>query len=132
MKKRYIISLIHVVVSVISFTSCEDKLDIQQHSVSAIDSYYQTDSEAEEGIVACYGAFRSIHSGFLGTLQQTENNLSDDIWPGGGNHYDGSGWQLGDYTFDAANGTITSLILIFIRSYTVQMWSLKMLQEKVP
>lgn len=113
MKNKYLISLVLVVVSVLSFTSCEDRLDIEQHSVSAIDSYYQTDSEAEEGIVSCYAAFRSVHSGFLGTLQQTENNLSDDIWPGGGNHYDGSGWQLGDYTFDAANGTITGLYSTF-------------------
>lgn len=109
MKNKYLISIILVVLSVVIFSSCEDRLNIQQHSVSSIDSYYQTDSEAEEGIVSCYTAFRSIHSGMLGTLQQVENFLSDDIWPGGGNHYDGSGWQLGDYTFDAANSSISGL-----------------------
>ena len=107
MKNRYI-SLILIIVGVLSFNSCEDNLDIEQHSVSSIDSYYQTDSEAEEGIVACYTALRTFHTGF-GALQQIGNLLSDDNWTGGGNHYDGTFYKLGDYTFDAAYGSISSL-----------------------
>ena len=107
MKNRYI-SLILIIVGVFSFTSCEDNLDIEQHSVSSIDSYYQIDSEAEEGITACYTALRTIHTGF-GCLQQVENLLSDNNWTGGGNHYDGTFYMLGDYTFDAAYGSLSSL-----------------------
>ncbi len=107
MKNRYIL-LILVIAGVFSFIACEEKLDIEQHSVSSIDSYYQTDSEAEEGIVACYTALRNLHTGF-GCLHQIENLLSDDNWTGGGNHYDGTFYMLGDYTFDAAYGSISSL-----------------------
>ena len=107
MKNRYI-SLILIIVGVLSFTSCEDNLDIEQHSVSSIDSYYQIDSEAEEGITACYTALRTMHLGF-GALHRIENLLSDDVWTGGGNHYDGDSYRLGDYTFDAAYGNISGL-----------------------
>ncbi len=107
MKNKYI-SLILVVVGLLCFISCEDNLDILQHSVSSIDTYYQTDSEAEEGIVACYGAFRSIHAGFT-PMQAVENTLTDDVWAGGGNHYDGNNYKLGDYTYDAAFGSVGTL-----------------------
>ncbi|MFH0841209.1 MAG: RagB/SusD family nutrient uptake outer membrane protein [Bacteroidota bacterium] len=107
MKNRYKL-LILIVAGVFSFTSCEKNLDITQHSVSSLDTYYKTDSEAEEGIVACYAAFRTLHTGF-GAMQAIGNYLSDDVWVGGGNHYDGTNYKLGDYAFDAAFGNISSL-----------------------
>lgn len=107
MKNRYIL-LILVVFGVLSITSCEDNLDIKQHSVSSIDSYYKTDSEAEEGIASCYTAARTFHTGF-NSLQTIGNLLSDDTWSGGGNHYDGTYYKLGDYTFDGAFAGISSL-----------------------
>jgi starch-binding outer membrane protein, SusD/RagB family len=109
MKNRYKF-LILVVVGILSFSSCEDNLDIKQHSVSSLDTYYKTDREAEEGIVACYAAFRTLHNGFA-AMQSMENYLSDDVWVGGGNHYDGgaANYKLGDYTFDAALSTISAL-----------------------
>lgn len=107
MKNRYISSIL-VIVGVLSFSSCQDNLDIKQHSVSSIDTYYQTDTQAEEGIVACYAAFRSIHAGFT-PMQAVENYLSDDVWVGGGNHYDGNNYRLGDYTYDSAFGSISTL-----------------------
>ena len=106
MKIKYI-SLIFAV-GVMSLASCEGNLDIPQHSVSSIDTYYQIDSEAEEGIVACYVSLRTIHTGF-GGLQDLGNLLSDDVWTGGGNHYDGVYYRLNDYIFDAAYGSISSL-----------------------
>lgn len=107
MKNKYI-SLILVVFGVLLFTSCEDNLNIEQHSVSPVASYYKTDGEAEEGIVSCYAAFRAFHTG-TGAMQTIENFLSDDVWVGGGNHYDGTNYKLGDYTFDAAFSNVTSL-----------------------
>lgn len=107
MKLRYISLIFFAALCVFSFTSCEDNLDIKQHSVSSIDSYYQTDSEVEEGITACYAALRTIHTGF-GGLQDIGNLLSDDTWTGGGSHYDGTYYKLGDYTFDAAYGSIST------------------------
>lgn len=106
MKFKYI-SLVFAV-SVLIFSSCENNLDILQHSVSSIDSYYQNDSEAEEGITSCYVSLRTLHTGF-GGIQDLGNLLSDDVWTGGGNHYDGVYYRLNDYIFDAAYGTINSL-----------------------
>lgn len=115
MKNRYKF-LILVVVGVLSFTSCEDNLDIKQHSVSSMDSYYKTDSEAEEGIVSCYAALRTLHTPFGASMQAIANDLTNDVWVGGGNHYDGSTtpYKLGDYTFDAA---IASLSTIYTNLY---------------
>ncbi len=107
MKHIKILSLI-LAASVFSLTSCEKELDIPQHSVSQIDSYYQTDGEAEEGIVACYAAMRTLHTG-IGSIQSLQNFLSDDMWSGGGSHYDGNYYMLGDYTFSADYGTISSM-----------------------
>lgn len=108
MKKRYKF-LILFVVGVLSFISCEDNLNIKQHSVSSIDSYYNTDSEAEEGITVCYTALRSLFTGFNADLPTLLNNLSDDIWAGGGSHYDGVWYKVNDYTFDDAYANINAL-----------------------
>lgn len=112
MKNRYI-SLI--LVGVLFFTSCQDELNIKQHSVSSISSYYKTDSEAEEGIVSCYTSLRDIHTGSFTDLQSLQSYLSDDMWVGGGNHYDGTYYKLGDYTFDAAFGMISTLYSNFYK-----------------
>lgn len=125
MKKTYI-SLILVVVGFLSLTSCEDNLNIPQHSVSSIDKYYQTDAEAEEGIVSCYAALRSIHTGF-GGIQDLGNLLSDDVWTGGGNHYDGTYYKLGDYTFDAAYGSISTVY----RNLFILVYRSNVIMEKV-
>lgn len=106
MKTKYI-SLI-IAACVFCFASCEDSLNIEQHSVSSIDSYYQVDSEAEEGIVACYTAFRSVFNG-IGGVQRFADMLSDDVWTGGGNHYDGTYYRLNDYSYDAAYSGISSI-----------------------
>ena len=51
MKTRY--SLICLLASsALAFTACSGMLDIPQHSVADVQTYYQTDSEAEEGIIA--------------------------------------------------------------------------------
>jgi starch-binding outer membrane protein, SusD/RagB family len=127
MKNRYIL-LILVVFGVFSFTSCEDYLDIKQHSVSSIDSYYKTDAEAEEGIVSCYAALRTLHTTFGGSMQSIANDLTDDVWVGGGNHYDGVSYKLGDYTFDAAYaslGTLYSNLYILINRANVVIENVK-------
>lgn len=112
MKNRYISSIL-VIVGVLSFSSCQDNLDITQHSVSSIGAYYKTDSEAEEGIAACYAAFRDIHTHSFATgmlsLQTQLNVLSDDVWAGGGNHYDGTNYKFGDYTFDSDYAPVKAL-----------------------
>ncbi len=96
---KYIILSVFSAGLLLGLSSCGDMLDIDQHSVSPIDSYYQTDDEAEEGIVAVYCAVRSLDASMNGSPQVMAEFLGDDAWVGGGSHYDGSYYMLGDYTF---------------------------------
>ncbi|WP_321373185.1 RagB/SusD family nutrient uptake outer membrane protein [uncultured Draconibacterium sp.] len=105
MKNRYI-SLILIIAGVFSFTSCEDNLDIPQHSVSSIDTYYQIDEEAEEGIVACYTATRDLYTATFANLPDLIDNLSDDLYGGGGSHTAVPWRRAVDFTFDDAFGPI--------------------------
>ena len=46
MKKKYILS--GLLASIFLFTACESRLDIAEHGVSNVSTYYQTDDEANE------------------------------------------------------------------------------------
>ena len=81
--------------------SCSDRLDIPQHSVSPVNGYYQTDAEAEEGVTTCYTDMRALETGMGTALQTVKELLSDNVWTGGGSHYDGSFYHLNDYTFSS-------------------------------
>ncbi len=107
MKKKFLYA-IPCVAALFFMTGCEDQLDIWQHSVSEVSSYYKTDSEAEEGIVAVYDAVKSLNSGFS-SLVMVLDMLDDDCWTGGGNHYDGDFHQIGDYTFGSDYGAISTI-----------------------
>jgi hypothetical protein len=103
MKKKYILS--GLLASIFLFTSCESRLDIAEHGVSNVSTYYQTDDEANEAATAMYyRCFTTYNSWFM-----INNLLSDDCWSGGGTHYDGSFYKLADYTFDTDYGTIKTL-----------------------
>lgn len=92
--KNIIVSL--VVIIPVFFTSCEDKLDIEQHGISSFETYYQTDEEADEAITAVYSNFASIHFNYY----FLKNMLSDDFWSGGGGRGDNNeNEQLNEYTF---------------------------------
>ena len=107
MKTRY--SLICLLASsVLAFTACSGMLDIPQHSVADVQTYYQTDGEAEEGIIACYDQVRALEVSTNG-LQFVKTHLSDDVWSGGGSHYDGTFYMLSDYTFSSDFGAIATM-----------------------
>ena len=108
MKLRYILAGV-VAATAILFASCSEKLDIPQHSVSDVNAFYQTDAEAEEGIIACYDMVRAIENGMSTGLQFVKTHLSDDIWSGGGNHYDGTFYMMSDYTFSDDYGAIETI-----------------------
>lgn len=115
MKPRNILTAVLLTGSLIFASSCQGLLDIPQHSVSAIDSYYKTDAEAEEGIIACYGQMRTLETSTT-SLQFMKTHLSDDVWSGGGGHYDGSYYQLSDYTFSSDYGSIAT---VYTNLYTL-------------
>lgn len=97
MKFKYILTIFAIAGSLL-LTSCEGMLNIQQHSVSPTEGYYDTDDGAEEGITAVYCAMRSLENGMC-AFSQMKDFLSDDVWTGGGSHYDGEFYKLNDYTF---------------------------------
>lgn len=89
--------------------SCAEKLNIPQHSVVPIDEFYQTDTEAEEAIVAAYYQFKTVHSGGTSSASFLLNFLGDELWTGGGSRSDGTYFEYCEYTFSDGNGTIKSL-----------------------
>ncbi len=107
MKTRYTLICL-LTGSVLAFTACSGMLDIPQHSVADVQTYYQTDSEAEEGIIACYDQVRALENSTSG-LQFMKTHLSDDVWSGGGSHYDGTFYMLADYTFSSDYGSISTM-----------------------
>lgn len=95
------------------FASCEDKLDIEQHGVDSFDTFYQTDTEADEAITAVYANFAAIHYNYY----FLKNMLSDDLWAGGGGRGDNNGHeQLNEYTYGPQHETIQG---VFQNYYSV-------------
>ena len=94
MKFKYILTTF-AAAGALMLTSCEGMLDIPQHSVSPVEGYYDTDAGAEEGITAVYGMMRSLENGMC-AFSQFKDFLSDDVWTGGGSHYDGEFYKLND------------------------------------
>ncbi|MBN2805033.1 MAG: RagB/SusD family nutrient uptake outer membrane protein [Prolixibacteraceae bacterium] len=95
-----------LVVGLIFFTSCEKMLDIDQHGTASLESYYQTDEEADEAITSLYVKMMEIHFNdvFL------KNLLSDDVWCGGGGRGDNNELeQLNEYTFGPEHSYIQSV-----------------------
>ena len=65
-KVKYIFPLLFV--AVLLFTACsEDKLEIPQKGVVTIDSFYETDDDAESAMTAAYADFITNIGGNDGT-----------------------------------------------------------------
>lgn len=96
--------------SALVFCSCSDLLDIPQHGVLNYETYYQTDEDAENAIVACYLQMRGLNYNYnLG-----KNMLTDDFWAGGGGRNDNAELeQLNEFTF----GTDQSMLEGMFTSY---------------
>jgi hypothetical protein len=107
MKFKYILTTF-AAAGALMLTSCEGMLDIPQHSVSPVEGYYDTDAGAEEGITAVYGMMRNLENGMC-AFSQFKDFLSDDVWTGGGSHYDGTFYMLNDYTFGTEYGTLSTV-----------------------
>jgi hypothetical protein len=84
--------------AMLSLVACEKILDIEQHGSEAFDTFYQTDSEADEAITAVYANFAGIYFNYW----FMKNILSDDFWSGGNNRGDNAQLEsMNEYTFDA-------------------------------
>ena len=104
MKTKHIIFSL-LIAGCFLFASCDDKLDIEQHGVSTVDSFYETDDEAEQAVIACYSAWREI---FWNSFA-IKNSLSDECYASGGSWTDSNIYIISTYTFDASNSYIEGL-----------------------
>ena len=114
MKKIFI--ALSVVCAGWMLSGCEDRLNIQQHSVSAIEDFYKTDADAEAALVnVYYTAGRWYSNSMYLESGWNECNLinpweyaSDDIFSAGENKQDGvEGNQINAFWLDANQVVVT-------------------------
>ncbi len=100
-KMIYIFTLL---LSIGFFSACEDRLFVEQQGATSVESYYKTDSDAEEAVAAVYFQWRSqAYNDFF-----LKNCLSDDINSGGGSRGDNAILeQLNEYKFSTSNSTLS-------------------------
>jgi hypothetical protein len=99
MKTKFIY-VVSLAIGLTFFTSCEDQLTVDQQGATSVESFYQTDEDANQAIAAVYFQWRSFANiDFL-----MKNNLSDDIYSGGGSRGDFTETeQINEYTFSISN-----------------------------
>ena len=102
------------VISALLLSSCEKMLDIPQKGVTSTDSFYSTDEEAEEAVVAIYDAYSSsaFNNGFY-----TINMLDDDSWASGDNRQANVDLEaLNEFRYTSSNNTVQQT---FANNYTI-------------
>lgn len=104
---KYILSLMMGAAAMLGMTSCEEKLDIEQHgNVSTQEDYYQTDEEIDTAVSRIYSYWRSQYCNTMMVL----NELSDDVMNGGQGDGDGKDYQkLNERYFDTNSNCIKTL-----------------------
>lgn len=108
--KTTIIRFLSVALIALCFCACDDKLDIAKHGTQSLDTYYQTDKEAESAVAAIYFQHRDIE--FYYTL--LKNLFSDDFWAGGGGRNDNPDLEaMNEFTFDTDNSYIENLFTAY-------------------
>jgi len=110
------LTIIFLLIGVFFFSACENLLDVDQRGTTAVDEFYKTDTDAEEGIAAVYVNLRSMYFNWF----WMSCNLSDDVYAGGGGRGDNAYIEgLNEYTFTPANtivqGVFTSLYSIIYK-----------------
>lgn len=106
-KKLAIIGLAGIMLSVV-ITACSDFLDNEVNGVSSVDTFYQTDEDAELAIIATYDIL-TWHENSWGWASPTfiKTLPSDEGTCGGGNSTDQPPYQaLDDFAWDASNNAL--------------------------
>ena len=110
--KKLIYSVLALVV-VFSMSSCDQsRLDIPQKGVTSIDSFYQTDEDAESALAAAYARFASTVTSQNGgsiyvPFRAALNNAGDDTFAAGSNFGDNDFMaELDEYRFDSSNAVL--------------------------
>jgi hypothetical protein len=91
MKKIFYIA--SALIALFAFSACEKNLDIPQKGVSAYETFYKTDADAESALAAAYARFSTYVTGrgnaFIYTpFKAALNNCGDDMYAAGSNFGD--------------------------------------------
>jgi|LSQX01.1.fsa_nt_gb hypothetical protein len=109
-KVKYIFPLLFV--AVLLFTACsEDKLEIPQKGVVTIDSFYETDDDAESAMTAAYADFITNIGGNDGTKVPYNiifNYKADNVLAAGNMYADNDEFgSINEFRHDANNPVVT-------------------------
>ena len=98
--------------ALLAVASCEKNLDIPQKGVTAIETFYQTDADAEAALAAAYARFATRVTGQDGSSIYTDykaalNNCGDDMYAAGSNFGDNDFMaQLDEFRLDSGNQVV--------------------------
>lgn len=96
MKTKYFATAALALALTAGFSSCEDRLDISQHGVLNYETFYQTDEEAEQAVIAAYIQI----NGSIMNYHLILNSMGNDFWSGGGARNDNSDLeQFNEFTY---------------------------------
>ena len=109
--KKIVYSIL-AVAALFAAVSCEKNLDIPQKGVVAIETFYQTDADAEAAMAAAYARFATRVTGQDGSSIYTDykaalNNCADDMYAAGSNFGDNDFMaQLDEFRLDSGNQVV--------------------------
>jgi len=95
------------------FTSCEDRLDVEQKATSSTDTFYKTDADAKSAVTAMYATFNGEIGGTEGIWNayiMGLNYSSDDVFAAGGDINDHADFRiLNEMRYDPSSSPIGTL-----------------------
>jgi starch-binding outer membrane protein, SusD/RagB family len=105
MKTKYSL-LIYVIALLGGFSSCEDKLDIEQQGVTTSENFYKTDEDATQALTAVYTQWRDNQYDIF----FLKNLLADDVYCGGGSRGDNADYEeINEFRFGSDNSLVKSV-----------------------
>lgn len=95
------------------FSSCEDRLDVEQKAISSTENFYKTDADAKSAVTAMYATYigeiggnEGIWSAYIMGL----NYSADDVFAAGGDPTDHAGFrELNEFRYDKSADPIKML-----------------------
>jgi len=110
--KKILYSVLAVAVVFFAASCDESRLDIPQKGVTAYETFYQTDADAEAAMTAAYARFATRVTGQDGSSIYTDykaalNNCGDDMYAAGSNFGDNDFMaQLDEFRHDSGNQVV--------------------------
>ena len=121
--KKILFSVL-AVAALFSAVSCEKNLDIPQKGVSAYETFYKTDEDAQSALTAAYAQFATYVTGrgnafIYVPIRAALNNCADDMYAAGSNFGDNDYMgQLNEFRYDSGCEVIGNLYSgLFLANY---------------